>query len=115
MSARPFAHAAKLSCTIKRRLKVCLVSKVEHGTACQRCCRWRQKSHVPKGLAVVYSLWSLLHLTAIAAGDGSTDSDAVSHDARPAQGSSTVSASRLSRLFFILGQVAIQHLVSCSH
>ena len=54
-------------------------------------------------------------MTGIAAGDGSTESDAVSHDARPAKGDSAVSASRLSRLFFILGQVAIQHLVSCSH
>ncbi len=38
--------------------------------------------------------------------------DDASHGAVPAEASSAVSASRLSRLFFILGQVAIQHLVS---
>ena len=40
------------------------------------------------------------------------DTDDASHGAVPAEASSAVSASRLSRLFFILGQVAIQHLVS---
>ncbi len=40
------------------------------------------------------------------------DTDDASHGAVPAGASSAISASRLSRLFFILGQVAIQHLVS---
>ena len=35
-----------------------------------------------------------------------------SHGAVPAEANSAISASRLSRLFFLLGQVAIQHLVS---
>ncbi|KAL0030248.1 hypothetical protein WJX77_005012 [Trebouxia sp. C0004] len=39
------------------------------------------------------------------------DKDDASHGAVPAEASSAVSASRLSRLFFILGQVAIQHLL----
>ncbi|KAL0043109.1 hypothetical protein WJX79_009421 [Trebouxia sp. C0005] len=39
------------------------------------------------------------------------DTDDASHGAVPAEASSAVSASRLSRLFFILGQVAIQHLL----
>ena len=40
------------------------------------------------------------------------DTDDASQGAVPAEASSAGSASRLSRLFFILGQVAIQHLVS---
>ncbi len=50
-------------------------------------------------------------VSVIAAGED-MDTDDVSHGAVPAEASSAVSASRLSRLFFILGQVAIQHLVS---
>ena len=41
------------------------------------------------------------------------ETDDVSHASVSGEASSAVSASRLSRLFFILGQVAIQHLVFC--
>ena len=51
------------------------------------------------------------HLSVVAAAED-MDTDDASHGAVPAEASSAVSASRLSRLFFILGQVAIQHLVS---
>ena len=58
------------------------------------------------------SLQSLIRqVSATAAGDH-MDTDDASYGAVPAEASSAVSASRLSRLFFILGQVAIQHLVS---
>ena len=50
-------------------------------------------------------------VSVIAAGED-MDMDDASHGAVPAEASNAVSASRLSRLFFILGQVAIQHLVS---
>ncbi len=63
-----------------------------------------------KSLAVL--LQSLMQqVSGIATGEDMNTDDA-SHGAVPAEASSAISASRLSRLFFILGQVAIQHLVS---